>query len=137
MSSKQKYQAIIMWPSLYLNQLKILKIFFFLFITFSLSKGQTQIDSSIMSKWLHATINIECQPSYAKERDKLWDLMVAEKISWDEYNRKSDSLYLVPRKTGSAIYLSYNQPAPHRRPSRGSSPSSRPSSRRSRSSTSS
>jgi hypothetical protein len=109
MSSKQKYQAIIMWPSLYLNQLKILKIFFFLFITFSLSKGQTQIDSSIMSKWLHATINIECQPSYAKERDKLWDLMVAEKISWDEYNRKSDSLYLVPRKTGSAIYLSYNQ----------------------------
>jgi|SRR3990170_1319482 len=79
-----------------------------LFLIQLVSLSQTSDDSTNILKWLHATINIECEPSYRREEDRLWRLLGDNKITFEEYRQKTANLNLT-RVKGSAIYFLFNK----------------------------
>jgi len=79
------------------------------FLTMSISQAQTKNNSSDILKWVHATINIECEYANENQREKLSNLLTSEKINLEEYIKKQDSLDLLPRPSGTAIFVLYNK----------------------------
>lgn len=80
-----------------------------LLIVIDISQAQTIVDSSSISKWVHATINIQCAPSTRPGFEELIDLRFAGKISIKQFKMKLDSLYLVRRSSGTAVFFLHNQ----------------------------
>src|SRR4030067_2089844 len=83
-------------------------LFLFLILTIS-SHAQNPLDSSTVYKWIKSTINIQCQFGDKKAEDKLHNLWWSKKIDTKEYKRKLDSLPILPRKSGTAVYFYYNK----------------------------
>lgn len=74
----------------------------------------------VIDKWVHATINIQCQGSLSEEEEmqeterssKIFRQFLNHEISEVEYRRKTDSITLLSilrNNTGTATYLLYNK----------------------------
>src|ERR1035437_114412 len=64
---------------------------------------------SIITKWVHAVINIEVRPSNEITKNDVRNLFIANKIDWNTQNKMEDSIDVYsPIYFGTAIFLKDN-----------------------------
>lgn len=75
-------------------------------LVFSQKRKPVEIDSNIINKWIHASVNIECRPRFSKQHNYLKSLYETNKIDKKTYEENRDYLNSISY-SGTAIFLKY------------------------------